>query len=294
MIKLSILLPTYNNDCYAFVAELHRQAENVEGLTFEILVADDGSTDGQALASNHRLNALRHCRFIVRKENAGRAVIRNFLARQAQYDHLLFLDSDMTVESPLFVCEYLDHSNAPVVYGGYVVQGQGSRLRGNLRYRYEMKSAPLHTCGQRQKHPYADFHTSNFMIHRDIMLAHPFDERFRNYGYEDVFFGRVLRENGIGITHIDNPVVFADFETNAQFVAKTEEGLHTLSAFSSELEGYSSLLAFASRLRRLHLAGVVKAFYLPFAPLLRRHLSGCNPSLLVFKFYKLGYFLSIR
>ena len=49
--------------------------------------------------------------------------------------------------------------------------------------------------------------------------------------------GETLKENGYTITHIDNPVSFEDFEDNEHFVAKTEESLHTLHQFQSELQG---------------------------------------------------------
>ena len=43
--QLSILIPTYNDDCRELVASLQQQADNISGLEYEILVADDGSTD---------------------------------------------------------------------------------------------------------------------------------------------------------------------------------------------------------------------------------------------------------
>ena len=48
MIKsLSILLPSYNNECVSFVKRLQEQAENIkdDDFKYEIIVADDGSTD---------------------------------------------------------------------------------------------------------------------------------------------------------------------------------------------------------------------------------------------------------
>ena len=78
---------------------------------------------------------------------------------------------------------------------------------------------------QRQKNPYSDFHTSNFIIKRSIMLQHPLDERFRQYGYEDVLLGKTLKNNHIKIEHIDNPLGYEHFIENWSFVIKTEESL---------------------------------------------------------------------
>ena len=90
---LSILIPTYNDLCVNLVGALRQQAEHV-GLAYEILVADDGSTDADVIAKNSGINQWEHCQCLRQSQNIGRAAIRNFLARQAQYDHLLFIDSE--------------------------------------------------------------------------------------------------------------------------------------------------------------------------------------------------------
>jgi hypothetical protein len=46
------------------------------------------------------------------------------------------------------------------------------------------------------------------------MLNIPFDERIRNYGYEDVLLGKRLKENKIDILHIDNPLILDNYESN--------------------------------------------------------------------------------
>ncbi len=179
-----------------------------------------------------------------------------------------------------------------VVYGGYEVRGDATRLRGNLRYAYEKRAEDAHKAARRRQHPYADFHTSNFLIARDTMLAHPLDERFRHYGYEDVLFGKQLQAAGVAITHIDNPLVFASFESNADFVAKTEEGLRTLHEFQSDLRGYSRLLDVAARLRPA--APAIRLVHRLTGPSQRRALTGRRPPLWLLGCYKLGYFLSLE
>ena len=290
---LSILIPTYNDECYELVASLVTQAQSVNGLQYEIIVADDASTDQDAVAKNQQIAQLPCCRLLTFKENQGRAVVRNRLAKASQYDRLLFIDSDMTIVSNHFLADYLA-SDAEVIYGGYTIVKDSTKQRSNLRYRYELKAEPYHTAQRRNLQPDKDFHTSNFIIERQLFLSHPLDTRFKTYGFEDVLFGKTLTEAGHVITHIDNPVGFSRFETNEEFLNKTEESIRTLLTFSQQLQGYSRLLDTVDKLQCLHLSRLATAIFKPLLKPLRKQLCGNHPNLFVFKLYKIGYLLQLR
>ena len=100
-------------------------------------------------------------------------------------------------------------------------------------------------------------------------------------------------EAGASILHIDNPVGYHTLESNQLYIHKVEESLHTLFAYREELEGYSPLLDGVEMLRRKHLLGVARQLYSPLATLIRRNLTGKNPSLLLFKVFKVGTYLQI-
>ena len=288
MKHLSILIPTYNDVCVTLVQTLQQQA-SVLDLTYEILVADDGSKDQKAVVANRAINQLPHCRLLEQPQNVGRAAIRNFLAQQAQHEWLLFIDSDMVVCRNDFLRQYAETSSRQqVVDGGVVIHGV---THDNLRAIYEEAAEPQHTADKRQQKPYQHIHTANLLVNRAVMLQHPFDERFRYYGYEDVLLGKQFCAAGIAISHIDNPMSFEVFETNAQFLSKTEEGLRTLHQFRDELQGYSSLLALSDRLRAV--APLVRLWHRINKKWERRLLTSSHPNLLVFNLYRLGYFLSL-
>ena len=289
---LSILIPTYNDLCFTLVGDLRQQAEEA-GIDYEILVGDDGSTDAEVIEKNRKICKWPHCHYLIQIQNIGRAAIRNFLAKEAHHDWLLFIDSDMTIARVDYLSKYLAMEGSEVVDGGVIIGGDADTLKGNLRYLYEKTSEQEHTAEKRQQHPYQDFHTANFLIRRDLMLAHPFDERFRHYGYEDVLFGKKLRTKGVKITHIDNPLGFSTFEENTQFILKTEEGLRTLHQFQSDLRGYSRLLTLVEGIHLPIILSLIRCWHKLFGKWERKNLCGSHPSLRLFKLYKLGYYLKI-
>ena len=290
---LSILIPTYNDLCVNLVDDLRQQAE-AAGIVYEILVGDDGSTNTDVIEKNQKIEDWPYCHYLRQSQNIGRAAIRNHLAKEAHYDWLLFTDSDMSMVRTDYLSNYLAMEGAEVVDGGVTIGGDPEALKGNLRYLYEKTSEQEHTAEMRQRHPYHDFHTANFLIRRDLMSAHPFDERFRFYGYEDVLFGKQLRQNKVTITHIDNPLGFSTFEGNTQFMLKTEEGLRTLHRFQSDLRGYSRLLTLVEGIHLPIISSLIRCWHKLFGKWERKNLCSPHPSLRLFKLYKLGYFLSIK
>lgn len=290
--QLSILIPTFNYVCVELVKRLHGQAV-AAGISHEIIVADDGSTDNGIIAENRKIDDIDSCIYIIRGVNVGRAAIRNYLAGRSQFERLLFLDCDMELPDDRFIERYMSESGVDILDGGIRIGAEPTGEVKNIRYRYERAVEPHHTVAERAKQPFCSFRTTNFMISREAMLESPFDERFRHYGYEDVLFGKELERRGFTIRHIDNPTVLTDFEPNDVFISKTEEAMRTLYRFSSELRGYSHLLDIAARLHSYRLDGVIRLWYRIFSGIIRRRLISGKAGVRIFNLYKLGYFLTI-
>lgn len=291
--SLSILMPTHNNVCVELVKTLQRQAAETPGLEYEILVADDGSTDAAAVRRNREIGGLPHCRYVERKENVGRAAIRNFLARESRCQWLLFADSDLRVDRASFVRDYC-RAEGDVTVGGLKIGGDEKRWKDNLRYRYEKACEKEHDCPHRQKNGDRDFRTTNFLISRAVAQECPFDEDFRHYGYEDVLFGKMLTAKGFRITHIDNPILMDDYEDNALYMLKTEEACRTLFLFRDELRGYSKLAACAEKLERRHLGGLLRRMFRLLKKPLRARLVEGRPDVFLFNVYRLLYYVSLE
>ena len=307
-IDLSILLPSYNNVCVSLVQVLQRQADALRGkldkpFRYEIIVADDGSTDAACINANRVIGDMLHCRYLRMEQNVGRAQIRNVLISESRGDYVLLIDSDLFLCDDNYLYKYAT-STADVVYGGTRIGGEGfamvdneantENLKGNLRYIYEKKAEPSHRATFRQLRPNQEISVCNLYARRDIMEAHPFDSRFKAYGYEDVLFGKRLAESGIEVTHIDNPVLINEFEPNSVFVKKTEEAILTLCRFEQDLEGYSNLKTKVTTLGRYIPLSLFRLWHRIMKNKEKRNLTGSKPSLLLFKLYKLGFFLENR
>lgn len=307
-IDLSILLPSYNNVCVSLVQALQRQADALWGkldkpFRYEIIVADDCSTDAACIDANRVIGDMLHCRYLRMEQNVGRAQIRNVLISESSGDYVLLIDSDLFLCDDNYLYKYAT-STADVVYGGTRIGGEGlamvdneantENLKGNLRYIYEKKAEPSHRAVFRQLRPNQEISVCNLYARRDIMEAHPFDSRFKAYGYEDVLFGKRLAESGIEVTHIDNPVLINEFEPNSVFVKKTEEAILTLCRFEQDLEGYSNLKTKVTTLGRYIPLSLFRLWHRIMKNKEKRNLTGPKPSLLLFKLYKLGFFLENR
>lgn len=307
-IDLSILLPSYNNVCVSLVQVLQRQADALGGkldkpFRYEIIVADDCSTDAACIDANRVIGDMLHCRYLRMEQNVGRAQIRNVLISESRGDYVLLIDSDLFLCDDNYLYKYAT-STADVVYGGTRIGGEGfamvdneantENLKGNLRYIYEKKAEPSHRAVFRQLRPNQEISVCNLYARRDIMEAHPFDSRFKAYGYEDVLFGKRLAESGIEVTHIDNPVLINEFEPNSVFVKKTEEAILTLCRFEQDLEGYSNLKTKVTTLGRYIPLSLFRLWHRIMKNKEKRNLTGAKPSLLLFKLYKLGFFLENR
>lgn len=291
---LSILIPVYCDSCVEQVKLLYSQCRGLR-MSWEIVVADDGSPSGLS-SLNDEIEKMDGCRLIKYPENIGRAAIRNFLAHQAYYDTLIYLDAGM-MPSVGFVSTYEKYmGRAEVVVGSLKVAEDCVDL-SNLRCKNELRAERRTSAAKSNASPYTNFHSGNFMISRKTMLANPFREEIKTYGYEDTLFGKSLADKQVSILHIDNPLYFVRFESNARFLEKTREAMLTLYTYREELQGYSGLLALVERLQRWHLMRITVWITLWITrlttPALIRCLSGNHPRLWMYNVYRI-YCLSMH
>lgn len=292
--RLSILIPTHNYDCTRLVYDLEAQLTEED----EIIVGNDCSTDKNIVAKLSEIENSGKSRVFTPNDNdsrpLGRAAIRNALAREAKGEWLLFIDADAEVRSKTFIEDYLSATNfAPVVCGGTGNLPECPSPECRLRYDYEVEAEKRLTVVRRQRFPYSQLATFNFLIRRDIFLSICFDEGFKEYGYEDTCFGFQLKQRGIAIHHIDNKLTHLGIETSDVYLSKIETALRTLSKIEKEQRKLVRLSGFAMKLERYYLLGLVRCIFRLTKKHLRANLLGKHPNQKLFTFYKLGYYADV-
>lgn len=97
---LSVIIPVYNVEEYLEEC-LDSVAESVRNIDAEVLLIDDGSTDGSSVMARSFADA--HTKFFYfRKENGGLSDARNYGAERAQGKYICFVDSDDVVRDNMY------------------------------------------------------------------------------------------------------------------------------------------------------------------------------------------------
>ncbi|WP_346882817.1 glycosyltransferase [uncultured Algibacter sp.] len=292
---LSILIPTYNYDTFSLAQSIHEQAIKAN-ITFEILVYDDASSNW--ISNNDKINNLEHAKFKLLKQNIGRSAIRNLLANDAKYTWLLFLDADTKIINENFIQVYLNeikNTSNQIVYGGICYQKDKPNNNQMLRWVYGNKREAL-SLSNRNKNPYLRFLTLNFLAKKDVFDTIKFNVDIPNLRHEDTLFALDAKKNNINIKHIDNPVLHLGLELSETFLKKSEQALDTLHLFVKQklIEPQDTALSkYAKSLIKFKLHYLLTVVYWIFKTPIKKHLLKNNPSLILFDFYRLGYYLNL-
>ena len=268
------------------MADLHQQALDTY-VDFEIIVIEDGST--LFVEDNKAVNDFEFCRHIILSENIGRSAVRNKLADEAKYGHLLFMDCDAEVCSEYFVAKYVSFCKEEcVVIGGTAYDPNENDPQFSLRLTYGRKRE-ARAATERSKNNFATF---NFMISKSIFNQVRFDESIQGYGHEDMVFGHQLHQLGYEFIQIENPLIHKGLDDNETFLRKTKEATHNL--FLLYQTGHYPYLVEESKLLHsfIHISksGLTYLFAGTFnqlQPLLERRLCSTFPSLYLYDLYKL-------
>lgn len=280
---LSILIPTYNYDITPLVEALYSQCKACH-LEFEILAYDDGSKS-DLNSINNKINTFDFCCFKELPKNLGRSAIRNLLAKNAQYNILLFIDAGTFPKQNDFIEKYLNFKNEQVVSGGMTHLEIAPKKPYRLRWLYTKKREFKTLC------------SSNFMISKSVFISNPFDETLKKYGYEDVFFFKELADKKIKTLFINNPVIHNADDDADRFLEKTEFAIENLIDLveTKKIDAKSQkLYRLYTMLKKIKLVSVTAKIYKTLKPLLIKNFNSSYASMLLFDVYRIGYFCDIK
>ncbi len=91
-IEVSVIVPVYN--CEEYIGKTLDSIINQDFDSFEIIVIDDGSTDGGLEVINDKLKDVEIPNEIIHQENAGVSVARNRGIDASKGNYLVFVDAD--------------------------------------------------------------------------------------------------------------------------------------------------------------------------------------------------------
>jgi glycosyltransferase involved in cell wall biosynthesis len=198
---LSVVIPTYNRKPIlekCLIALEHQHIPTTSAIAnYEVVVIDDGSTDGTVEWLHAHATDFPHVR-VRQHDHQGPAVARNLGVEVASGDTIIFIDSDLVVTETFLQ----SHADA-------LIRGQ-KRLKSDRLFTY---GRVVNTCNFENPtaEPYkitdfsaAYFATGNVAIARHwLHEAGLFDTRFQLYGWEDLELGVRLKQ--LGLTLIKCP-----------------------------------------------------------------------------------------
>lgn len=286
---ISFLIACYEQDIRMLVQSIHLQGkQRTEAI--EIIAHDNGSDSTIHKMLQRAFQELKGVRFEAGKSSPSRSASRNWLASQAQFPYLVFLDGDSAPPDEQYVERYFDLLPTDSVWVGGTAYRQeapeeGKRMRWVYGRAREERSAMSRSSAKEY-----GFSSFNFLIPASIFQSIQFRASIMHYGHEDTLFGVELSARGIVLSHCDNPLLHEGLDEDSVFLEKTRTGINTLLQLIGE-----GTLKKGTRLyeqyRLMQNLGLVPLYRLLFGMLRstwERNLKSARPSLILFDLWRLG------
>ncbi len=201
--NVSIIIPTYNRKpiLEKCLSALENQKLNKNLANYEIVVVDDGSTDGTSLWIKNNKDNLPHV-VLYEQDHGGPALGRNLGVIKSKYETIIFIDSDLIVLDD-FLISHVDKLNTfweknikkCFTYGSVI---NTSNFQNPQNEKYKL----LDTS-------FAYFATGNVAISKELILSVGlFDTSFSLYGWEDLELGERLKRIGTKLIKCPKAVGF--------------------------------------------------------------------------------------
>lgn len=221
--QVSVVIPTFNRkEKLLRCLELLSQ-QTLDPTQFEVVVVDDGSTDGTEQSVLERKYPFRLQFF--RQENKGPASARNFAIGKASGEIVVFLGDDIYVPAE-FLGNHLRHHRLKPdereALLGYIAWAKELEVTPFMRFITGPAGAQFafESIQDPEKVPYLYFYTSNLSLKRAFLRREEpvFDPAYIHAAYEDTDLGYRLSKRGMRlryrsaiVAHHDHPTDIARF-----------------------------------------------------------------------------------
>lgn len=195
--EISVITPTYNNREVLRETIRALRDQTLAAHLYEIIVVDDGSTDGTA----EMVEALRDqsgaaIRYVT-QGNQGRSAARNLGVRTARGRIVVFLDSDLWATPGLLAAHHGHYPPGSARRGvqGRTVTHPESRVTPFMQVKEMTPDLTM-----RRRHDLSPFHVTTrncSMLRQDVLDAGGFDETFSGYGWEDIELAIRMHARGV-------------------------------------------------------------------------------------------------
>lgn len=211
--SLSVIIPTYNREKVLAKALEAYLAQSSPQLIHELLVVDDGSTDGTESMVREVSTRAPFPICYLRQPNKGPAAARNVGIREARSNLVLFTDSDIIPERDLVEQHIKWHENNPQITAavlGYVTWPPEIKATPFMRWYGEEGAvfAYRQLRGKREA-DFRFFYTCNLSLKTDFLrTCGQFDEDFKSASWEDTELGYRLHKAGLRLLYNPQAVAF--------------------------------------------------------------------------------------
>ena len=203
VMNVSIVIPTYNRKpiLKKCLRALENQILDENIINYEVIVVDDGSTDGTTSWIRNNNEFLPHV-VLYEQEHGGPALGRNLGVMKSRYEIIIFIDSDLIVLKDFIACHvnklllsWNKNNKKCFTYGSVINTSNFTNPESEIHKLTDFS--------------FAYFATGNVAISKELLLnVGLFDSSFSLYGWEDLELGERLKKIGTKLVKCPEAVGF--------------------------------------------------------------------------------------